>query len=122
MRAELKRTPLWVIVRHDLEVRGLDFHLYYPTPRSGASTAAAGYPKNRITFRPRFYYGETNTEIDFVFFLNGLPIVALELKHEKNQTVTPISPELVQPATRSDAASQEVRSSAFRTFSPPNVP
>ena len=39
------------------------------------------------TFRRHFYYGKTNTEIDFVLFLNGLPIVALELKHEKNQTV-----------------------------------
>jgi len=45
------------------------------------------YEKNRITFRPHFYFGETNKEIDFAFFLNGLPIVALELKHEKNQTV-----------------------------------
>src|SRR4029077_20633187 len=29
----------------------------------------------------------TNKEIDFVFFLNGLPIAALEVKHEKNQKV-----------------------------------
>jgi type I restriction enzyme R subunit len=28
-----------------------------------------------------------NNEIDVVLFLNGLPIVALEVKHEKNQTV-----------------------------------
>ena len=28
-----------------------------------------------------------NHEIDFVFYLNGLPIVALELKHEANQNV-----------------------------------
>ena len=41
----------------------------------------------RLTFLPHFYFGETNTEIDFVLFLNGLPIVALEVKHEKNQTV-----------------------------------
>lgn len=87
LRAELQRTPLWVLIRHGLKVRGLDFHLFYPKPRSSESAAAQGYPKNRITFHPHFYYGETNCEIDFVFFLNGLPIVALELKHEKNQTV-----------------------------------
>src|SRR5712691_1252824 len=87
LRAELRHTPLWVIIRHGLEVRGVEFHLFYPKPRSSESAATTGYPKNRITFRPHFYYGETNTEIDFVFFLNGLPIVALELKHEKNQTV-----------------------------------
>ena len=59
-------------------MRGLDFRLFYPKPRSAESVAAARYAKNRITFRPHFYYGDTNQEIDFVFFLNGLPIVALE--------------------------------------------
>src|SRR5262249_10350726 len=87
LHAELRHTPLWVLIRHGLKVRGLEFRLFYPKPRSSESTATEGYPKNRITFRPHFYYGETNTEIDFVFYLNGLPIVALEVKHEKNQTV-----------------------------------
>jgi type I restriction enzyme R subunit len=87
LRAELKRKPLWLLIRDGLKVRGLEFRLYYPKPRSGESTANEGYPKNRITFRPHFYFGATNTEIDFVLFLNGLPIVALEVKHEKNQTV-----------------------------------
>ena len=84
---ELEHTPLWLLFRQRLEVRELEFHLYYPKPRSAESAAAAKYDENRITFRPHCYFGETNTEIDFVFFLNGLPIVALELKHEQNQTV-----------------------------------
>lgn len=87
LRKELEHTPLWVLLRHGLKVRGLEFRLFYPKPRSDESAAASKYGENRITFRPHFYYGETNNEIDFVFFLNGLPIVALELKHEKNQTV-----------------------------------
>ena len=76
-----------MILRHGLKVRGLDFRLYYPKPRSAESAAAKKHGENRITFRPHFYFGETNQEIDFVFFLNGLPIVALEVKHEKNQNV-----------------------------------
>jgi type I restriction enzyme R subunit len=68
-------------------VRGHEFRLYYPKPRSSESAATKKHNENRITFRPHFYFGETNQEIDFVFFLNGLPIVALELKHEKNQNV-----------------------------------
>jgi type I restriction enzyme R subunit len=84
---ELQRTPLWMILRHGLKVRGLEFRLFYPKPRSAESAAAKKHGENRITFRPHFYFGETNLEIDFVFFLNGLPIVALELKHEKNQNV-----------------------------------
>lgn len=87
LRKELERTPLWMILRNSLKVRGLDIHLYYPKPRSSESAAVTKYGENRITFRPHFYFGETNQEIDFVFFLNGLPIVALEVKHEKNQVV-----------------------------------
>ncbi len=87
LRKELEHTPLWILLRHGLKVRGLEFRLFYPNPRSAESAATQKYGENRITFRPHFYFGETNQEIDFVFFLNGLPIVALELKHEKNQTV-----------------------------------
>ncbi len=87
LRKELARTPLWMLLRHGLKVRGLEFRLYYPRPRSAGSAAAGKYAENRLTFRPHFYYGETNKEIDFVLFLNGLPIVALEVKHEANQTV-----------------------------------
>jgi type I restriction enzyme R subunit len=87
LRNEVAHTPLWMLMRHGLKVRGVEFRLYYPKPRSAESAAVRKYEENRITFRPHFYFGETNQEIDFVLFLNGLPIVALELKHEKNQTV-----------------------------------
>lgn len=87
LRGELTRTPLWMLLRHGLKVRGMDFRLFYPKPRSAASAATAKYEQNRITFCPHFYFGDANHEIDFVFYLNGLPIVALELKHERNQTV-----------------------------------
>lgn len=87
LRKELEHTPLWMILRHSLQVRGLEFRLYYPKPRSPESAAAKKYGENRLTIRPHFYFGEANKEIDFVLFLNGLPVVALELKHEKNQNV-----------------------------------
>jgi type I restriction enzyme R subunit len=87
LREELRRTPLWVIIRHGLTVRGRQFQLYYPKPRSSQSVAMGLHGKNRITFRPHFYFGEKHEEIDFVFFLNGLPILTLEVKHEKNENV-----------------------------------
>ena len=87
LRKELEHTPLWMLFRQGLKVRGLEFRLFYPKARSAASAAAAKYAQNRITFRPHFYFGDVNHEIDFVFYLNGLPIVALELKHEANQNV-----------------------------------
>lgn len=87
LRKELAHTPLWMLIRHGLKVRGLEFRLFYPKPRSSESVATKLYEKNRITLRPHFYFGDKNTEIDLVLFLNGLPIVAVEFKHEKNQTV-----------------------------------
>ena len=88
LRKELVHTPLWMLMRNGLEVKKrVTLQLFYPKPRSTQSAATAGYPQNRVTFRPHLYFGETNKEIDFAFFLNGLPIVALELKHEANQTV-----------------------------------
>ena len=107
LRNELGHTQLWMLLRNGLKVRGLEFRLYYPKPRSAESVAAIKHGENRITFRSHFYFGETNQEIDFVFFLNGLPIVALELKHEKNQTVH-------------DAVAQfAVRDHAFKIFQHP---
>lgn len=82
LRDELPRSPLWMILRHGLTVRGLDFRLYYPKPRSGESAANRHYERNRITFRPHFFFGPKREEIDFVLFLNGMPVAALELKHE----------------------------------------
>ena len=87
LRKELEHTPLWMLFRQGLPVRGLKFQLYYSKPRSAESAGVKGYAENRITFRPHFYFGESNHEIDFVFYLNGLPIVGLELKHEANQNV-----------------------------------
>jgi type I restriction enzyme R subunit len=87
LRNELQHTPLWMLLRQGLRVRGLEFRLFYPMPRSTDSAASGKYIENRITFRPHFYFGDKNHEIDFVFYLNGLPIIALEVKHEANQNV-----------------------------------
>ena len=89
LRNELRITPLWMVIRHGLKVRGYEFKLYGPKPRSSESFANVLHKENR------FYLmgGEHELVIgggkrpDFVFFLNGLPIITMELKHEKNQNV-----------------------------------
>lgn len=78
----LRKDALWWIIRHGLNVRGTRLHLYYPTPRSVAEAASSQHDQNRFAVRPHYYFGPTNSEVDLVVFLNGLPIVALELKHE----------------------------------------
>src|ERR1039457_1570808 len=69
LRMELERTPLWMLFRQGLPVRGLKFQLYYSKPRSAESAGVKGYAENRITFRPHFYFGagtpgEKQWEID----------------------------------------------------------
>jgi len=86
LKNELKFSPLWLIIRHGLTVRGVEFKLYYPKPRSSESVANQHYNENRITFIPELVI-QGGKRIDFGIFLNGLPIITIELKHEKNQTV-----------------------------------
>lgn len=86
LRVEIGRRPLWTIIRTGLRVRGHDFKLYFPKPRSSESVARKLYGENRVTFKPELVIKDSKRP-DFVFFLNGLPIVTMELKHEKNQNV-----------------------------------
>jgi len=86
LREEIERRPLWSIIRAGLSVRGHDFKLYFPKPRSSESVANELYTENRITFKPELVI-RGDKRPDFGFFLNGLPIVTMELKHEKNQNV-----------------------------------
>ena len=88
LRSELHRRPMWLIIREGFKVRGVDFKLYFARSRSRESATWEAYRQNRFAFRHHFYFGETNKEIDIVIFLNGLPIVCIELKHEQNQTVS----------------------------------
>ncbi len=86
LKNELKASPLWLIIRHGLKVRSLEFKLYYPRPRSSESIANKYYEENRIIFIPELKI-KGDKRPDFGIFLNGLPIITMELKHEKNQTV-----------------------------------
>lgn len=86
LREELTRRPLWTIIRSGLSVRGHDLKLYFPRPRSSEGVANVLHQENRITFIPELVIGDGKRP-DFVLFLNGLPIITMELKHEKNQNV-----------------------------------
>ncbi|MEM7402532.1 MAG: DEAD/DEAH box helicase family protein [Myxococcota bacterium] len=89
LRKQVRVMPLWMVMRHGLRVRGCWFRLYGPKPRSSESFAHVLYRQNRLYVMG----GEHELTIkggkrpDFVLFLNGLPVVTMELKHEKNQTV-----------------------------------
>ncbi|TGL13093.1 type I restriction endonuclease subunit R [Leptospira levettii] len=84
LKTELERKPLWVIMRNSLPVRGIAFDLYYPKPRSSNSqTSFDNYNKNKFSLKQQYHFSsDTSQSIDLVLFLNGLPIITIELKHE----------------------------------------
>jgi type I restriction enzyme, R subunit len=84
LKIELHRKPLWVIIRNSLPVRGISFDLYYPKPRSSNSkTSFDNYTKNIFSVKQQYHFcNDTQKSIDIVLFLNGLPIITIELKHE----------------------------------------
>jgi len=84
LKQELESKKLWHIMRHGLQVKSTELQLYAPKPRSGNNSAAeANYQQNRFAFKKEYYYHkQTQERIDLVLWLNGLPIVVIELKHE----------------------------------------
>lgn len=80
----LERTPLWLLMRQGLNVRGTLLELYKPKPRSTTTPEqAAAYAQNRFAFKKEYRYNpHTEERVDLVLWLNGLPIIVVELKHE----------------------------------------
>ena len=56
LRKELEHTPLWMLLRHGLKVRGLEFRLFYPKPRSAESAAAEKYAAEPHHLPPAFLF------------------------------------------------------------------
>ncbi len=84
LKEELDRKPLWIIFRHGLVVREIKFDLFDRIPRS--SESKENPLNNKISFIPQLIINDEEKP-DIVIFLNGLPIIVIELKHEKNQNI-----------------------------------
>jgi type I restriction enzyme, R subunit len=84
LRDESAKKSLWLIMRDGLTVRGARFELYKPKPRSNTDQSQAeNYAKNIFAFKKEYRYNPlTQERIDLVIWLNGLPIIVIELKHE----------------------------------------
>lgn len=81
---EISQKPLWLVMRNGLDVKGTQFELYKPKPRSTINSDAEGhYQQNIFCYKTEYYYNpNTQERIDLVIWLNGLPIIVIELKHE----------------------------------------
>lgn len=72
------------VLRKGISTRGCSFDLVYFEPRSGLNQDHQDlYTKNRfVAVRQLRYSKKNNNSIDMVLFLNGIPIVTLELKNQ----------------------------------------
>lgn len=78
-------------LRNGINTRGCGFQLVYFQPKSNLNiTHHELYTKNRfIVVRQLHYSTKNNNSIDMVIFLNGIPIVTMELKNQlSGQNIT----------------------------------
>ncbi len=83
IKAELVVSPLWLIMRNGITLKNKKLLLYFPRPRNHQSPELnQTYEANIFAYKKEFYFTDDTTEaIDLVLFLNGLPIISVELKH-----------------------------------------
>lgn len=78
------------VLRNGIKDRGIDLKMCYFQPASGLNPELSEkYGQNILTCTRQFYYSPQNTNtIDMMLSLNGIPIVAIELKNQlKGQSV-----------------------------------
>ncbi|MDU2598238.1 MULTISPECIES: type I restriction endonuclease subunit R [Anaerococcus] len=80
---ELKRRGMLDVLRHGIDDTGVSFKLSYFKPGSTMNkTAMDLYDKNRLMITRQVHYSLDNeNSLDTVLFLNGLPIITIELKN-----------------------------------------
>ncbi|EDP6911457.1 type I restriction endonuclease subunit R [Campylobacter upsaliensis] len=66
-----------------IEIMGVKLFLAYPKPNSSANPQSLeNYKKNIFSITRQLYYSEkNNNSLDMVIFLNGLPLITMELKN-----------------------------------------
>ena len=78
------------LLRKGFKFNGVTFDLYKMLPSELNETAKIDYAKNRFGVIRQLHYStvETKDAVDFVVFMNGLPLITCELKnHYTGQTV-----------------------------------
>lgn len=79
---EITKRGVVDVLRKGYKFNGSTFDLYYPLPSDLNPSAKKAYGQNIFGVIRQVMYSKTNTnEIDFVVFINGLPLATFELKN-----------------------------------------
>lgn len=80
---EITKRGVTDVLRKGYKFNGSTFDLYYPLPSELNPSAKVAYEKNIFGVIRQVMYSKQNTnEIDFVVFINGLPLATFELKND----------------------------------------
>ena len=79
---EITKRGVVDVLRKGYKFNGVTFDLYYPLPSELNPSAKVAYEHNIFGVIRQVMYSKMNTnEIDFVVFINGLPLATFELKN-----------------------------------------
>lgn len=79
---EITKRGVTDVLRKGYKFNGSTFDLYYPLPSELNPSAKVAYEHNIFGVIRQVMYSKVNTnEIDFVLFINGLPLATFELKN-----------------------------------------
>lgn len=79
---EITKRGVVDVLRKGYKFNGSTFDLYYPLPSDLNPSAKKAYGQNIFGVIRQVMYSKTNTnEIDFMVFINGLPLATFELKN-----------------------------------------
>ena len=89
LRDEITKHGIIHVLRKGFRYNTQLFDLYYPLPTEGNNTAKQLYDENIFGVIRQLHYSLNNeNSIDVVLFINGLPILTMELKnHYTGQSV-----------------------------------
>ena len=82
LRDEITKRGVTDVLRKGYKFNGQTFDLYYPLPSKLNKSAKVAYEKNVFGVIRQLRYSKKNENaIDFVVFINGLPLATFELKN-----------------------------------------
>lgn len=83
LREKLSKEGVIELLRKEFRYKQTKFYLFYVLPSKGNTTAEELWNKNIFSVTRQLQYSKENAKlaVDFVLFLNGLPIMTFELKN-----------------------------------------
>ncbi len=83
LQGEISKRGVIEVLRNGIKHGPHDIDLFYGKPSAGNQAAAERYAQNRFSVTRQLHYSreETQLALDLCLFINGLPVITLELKN-----------------------------------------